>query len=126
MGGGRWIGEEEEEEASSSSSSSSSSSVFGGVLEVRSIREPNGNVAKASNLTGVVVTGLWLRLNLLFRRLGKTPLIMFGQRWSVRVRRFFRYRMSSEVDEETYLEIVPHAHQGKPEISEDEFVEFSE
>ena len=31
--------------------------------------------------------------------------------------RFFRYRMSSEVDEETYLEIVPHAHQGKPEIT---------
>jgi cation-transporting ATPase 13A1 len=44
-------------------------------------------------------------------------LIMFAQHWSVRVRRFFRYRDAKRVDEETYLEIMPHAHQGKPEIT---------
>ncbi len=44
-------------------------------------------------------------------------LIMFAQHWSVRVRRFFRYRNATEVDEDTYLEIMPHAHQGKPEIT---------
>ena len=53
-------------------------------------------------------------------------LIMFAQHWSVRVRRFFRYRNATEVDEDTYLEIMPHAHQGKTGDYEDEFAEFGE
>jgi manganese-transporting P-type ATPase len=44
-------------------------------------------------------------------------LIMFSQHWSVRVKRFFRFRNAITVDENTYLEIIPHAHQGKAEIT---------
>ena len=109
------FGEEEEEEEEASQPSSSSSG-FRGVLEV----DPSVNQTVTYEVPPTL-PAWWLPDFVAVIKFSSVvfahALIMFAQHWSVRVRRFFRYRMSSEVDEETYLEIVPHAHQGKPEIT---------